>query len=300
MTSLRFREDGSFRVLQMADVQDGPDVLPDTIRLIREAIREADPDLVVFTGDQIRGYDPAYIDTFLRRRGEEPGARVRAVTEIEAKIRGIKRHPVIRKVSDRVADRLTEAGKPVPAALLDPDTVTNAVAAAGADSTDVITTSEVGDSVETSPTPETVSTLVYSTQSGKASPAHETPATLDELMNETREKVRRTFSGFLGPVVEAGVPFAATYGNHDFQCGILADEQDDIYREYPGCLNPDDSLEPGTFALPVESSDGSGRVAMSVMMVNSGDYAGKPEENDAQYPAYVVNPRGLDLADADG
>lgn len=72
MTSLRFREDGSFRVLQMADVQDGPDVLPDTIRLIREAIREADPDLVVFTGDQIRGYDPAYIDTFLRRRGEEP------------------------------------------------------------------------------------------------------------------------------------------------------------------------------------------------------------------------------------
>ena len=300
MTSLRFREDGSFRVLQMADVQDGPDVLPDTIRLIREAIREADPDLVVFTGDQIRGYDPAYIDTFLRRRGEEPGARVRAVTEIEAKIRGIKRHPVIRKTSDRVADRLTEAGKPVPAALLDPDTVTNAVAAAGADSTDVITTSEVGDSVETSPTPETVSTLVYSTQSGKASPAHETPATLDELMIETREKVRRTFSGFLGPVVEAGVPFAATYGNHDFQCGILADEQDDIYREYPGCLNPDDSLEPGTFALPVESSDGSGRVAMSVMMVNSGDYAGKPEENDAQYPAYVVNPRGLDLADADG
>ncbi len=76
-------------------------------------------------------------------------------------------------------------------------------------------------------------------------------------MIETREKVRRTFSGFLGPVVEAGVPFAATYGNHDFQCGILADEQDDIYREYPGCLNPDDSLEPGTFALPVESSDGS-------------------------------------------
>ena len=55
MTNLRFREDGSFRVLQMADIQDGPNVLPDTIRLIREAIRKADPDLVVFTGDQIRG-----------------------------------------------------------------------------------------------------------------------------------------------------------------------------------------------------------------------------------------------------
>ncbi|NMM98563.1 metallophosphoesterase family protein [Bifidobacterium olomucense] len=240
MTSLRFREDGSFRVLQMADVQDGPDVRPDTIRLIREAIRASDPDLVVFTGDQIRGYDPAYIDTFLRRRGEEPGARVRAVTEVEAKLRGIKRRQVLRKA----------AGKAVANTVTDNDA--NA------------------------------------------------PVTMDELMDQTREKVRRTFAGFLSPIMQAGVPFAATYGNHDFQCGILAEEQDDLYREFPGCMNPKDSLEPGTFALPIEASDGSGRVAMAVMMVNSGDYAGKPEENDAQYPAYVVNSRGLDLADSDG
>ena len=266
MTNLRFREDGSFRVLQMADIQDGPNVLPDTIRLIREAIRKADPDLVVFTGDQIRGYDPAYIDTFLRRRGEEPGARVRAVTEVEAKLRGIKR-----RASNRVNNRLlamTSDGS-------NPDAQQTA---------------------STASTASTTSTLVYSTTSDP----QDVPTTLDELMDETRDKVRRTFAGFLGPVIEAEVPFAATYGNHDFQCGILADEQDGIYREFPGCLNPVDSLEPGTFALPIEASDGSGRVAMSVMMVNSGDYAGKPEENDAQYPAYVVNPRGLDLADSDG
>ena len=263
MTNLRFREDGSFRVLQMADIQDGPNVLPDTIRLIREAIRKADPDLVVFTGDQIRGYDPAYIDTFLRRRGEEPGARVRAVTEVEAKLRGIKR-----RGRDRVNNRLL------------------AMKSDGSNP----------DAQQTASTASTASTLVYSTTSD----SQDVPTTLDELMDETRDKVRRTFAGFLGPVIEAEVPFAATYGNHDFQCGILADEQDGIYREFPGCLNPVDSPEPGTFALPIEASDGSGRVAMSVMMVNSGDYAGKPEENDAQYPAYVVNPRGLDLADSDG
>ena len=263
MTNLRFREDGSFRVLQMADIQDGPNVLPDTIRLIREAIRKADPDLVLFTGDQIRGYDPAYIDTFLRRRGEEPGARVRAVTEVEAKLRGIKR-----RARDRVNNRLL------------------AMKSDGSNP----------DAQQTASTASTASTLVYSTTSD----SQDVPTTLDELMDETRDKVRRTFAGFLGPVIEAEVPFAATYGNHDFQCGILADEQDGIYREFPGCLNPVDSPEPGTFALPIEASDGSGRVAMSVMMVNSGDYAGKPEENDAQYPAYVVNPRGLDLADSDG
>ena len=87
--SLRFNSDGTFRVLQMADIQDGPDVREDTIRLIEAAIRKAHPDLIVLTGDQIRGYDPAYIDTFLRRRGEQPGTHVRAVTEIEAKIRGV-------------------------------------------------------------------------------------------------------------------------------------------------------------------------------------------------------------------
>ena len=253
MTNLRFREDGSFRVLQMADIQDGPNVLPDTIRLIREAIRKADPDLVVFTGDQIRGYDPAYIDTFLRRRGEEPGARVRAVTEVEAKLRGIKRR-ARNRVNNRLLAMKSDGSNP--------------------------------DVQQTASTASTTSTLVYSTTSD----SQDVPTTLDELMDETRDKVRRTFAGFLGPVIEAEVPFAATYGNHDFQCGILADEQDGIYREFPGCLNPVDSLEPGTFALPIEASDGSGRVAMSVMMVNSGDYAGKPEENDAQYPAYVVNP----------
>ena len=263
MTNLRFREDGSFRVLQMADIQDGPNVLPDTIRLIREAIRKADPDLVVFTGDQIRGYDPAYIDTFLRRRGEEPGARVRAVTEVEAKLRGIKWR-ARNRVNNRLLAMKSDGSNP--------------------------------DVQQTASTASTTSTLVYSTTSDP----QDVPTTLDELMDETRDKVRRTFAGFLGPVIEAEVPFAATYGNHDFQCGILADEQDGIYREFPGCLNPVDSLEPGTFALPIEASDGSGRVAMSVMMVNSGDYAGKPEENDAQYPAYVVNPRGLDLADSDG
>lgn len=176
--------------------QDSPNVLPDTIRLIREAIRKADPDLVVFTGDQIRGYDPAYIDTFLRRRGEEPGARVRAVTEVEAKLRGIKRR-ARNRVNNRLLAMKSDGSNP--------------------------------DVQQTASTASTTSTLVYSTTSDP----QDVPTTLDELMDETRDKVRRTFAGFLGPVIEAEVPFAATYGNHDFQCGILADEQDGIYREFP-------------------------------------------------------------------
>ena len=284
--TLRFNEDGTFRVLQMADIQDKPEVNRDTIRLIKAAIREAKPDLVVLTGDQIRGYDPAYIDTFLRRRGEKPGARVRLITEVEARIYGVKRrYPEAAELAERMADRLEDSGHTAPAVL-------------------------TGDE----------------------------PPSIDELMAESAGKVRRTIQAFLQPVVDAGVPFAVTYGNHDFQCGILPDEQDDMYRELPGCMNPVASsarptadavdtadglsrdgmasqtpdkpgtpspaeslgFEPGTFALPIESADGSGRIAMAVMMVNSGDYAGKPEENDAEYPAYIANSRGLDLADSDG
>ena len=247
--TLRFRGNGTFRVLQMADIQDGPNVNEDTIRLIREAIAVAEPDLVVLTGDQIRGYDPAYIDTFLRRRGDTPGEHIRSVTKFEAKVQGLQ--------------------------------------------------------------PEHVD--------------------LDTAMEHTRDKVRETFASFLEPLITAGVPFAATYGNHDFQCGVLADEQDDMYREFPGCLNPhvpantsdaddDDPLacEAGTFALPIESSDGSGRIAMSVMMVNSGDYAGEvggedgepgpyvetDEQAKAKHPItfslYSQHSRAIDLADSAG
>ena len=54
--------------LQLADVQDGPKISKDTIALITAAIRDARPDLVVFSGNQIAGYDPAFAATFTKRR----------------------------------------------------------------------------------------------------------------------------------------------------------------------------------------------------------------------------------------
>jgi hypothetical protein len=204
---MKFRKDGTFRVLQLADVQDGPVVSEDSIKLIRAAIREADPDLVVLTGDQIRGYDPAYTATYLSRRDSVRGEGVLRNTVIEARLTGkhVELHPTD------------------PAAAIE----------------------------------------------------------------STRRKVASSMAQFLAPIIEKGIPFAATYGNHDFQCGLLADEQDDMYRAFPGCLNPvsatatdgsgtesADGLacEPGTFALAVRSSDGSRR-ALGITLINSGDYA---------------------------
>lgn len=202
---IAFRRDGTFRVLQLADVQDGPIVSSDAIALIAAAVREADPDMVILTGDQIRGYDPAYMTTFVRRHGEDFGRNVPLGIRVENVLtRGCTASPYGAEGSGDMASRL----------------------------------------------------------------------------DASRRKVRDTFRQFLAPIVSRGIPFAATYGNHDFQCGVGVEEQNDMYREFAGCLNPpaasagSDPLccEPGTFAIPVRSADGS-RLAMSIMLVNSGDFA---------------------------
>ena len=50
---LQFHRSGKFRVLQLADIQDGPKVSKDTIRLIEASLDAARPDVVIFTGNQI-------------------------------------------------------------------------------------------------------------------------------------------------------------------------------------------------------------------------------------------------------
>ena len=192
---LQFHHSGKFRILQFADIQDGPKVAKDTIRLIEAACDAARPDLVVFTGNQIAGYDRAFAATFRKRRWT--------------------------------------AVKP-------------------------------GD------------------------------------MTATRASVRTMIESFTAPLVARGIPFAVTYGNHDFQCGLSNDELDAIYRTIPGCLNPaptvvvsatasvdptpvavpasglpDQRVYPcaaGTFALPVMDVDHAGNV-LTIAVADSGDYS---------------------------
>lgn len=268
---LRFRPDGSFRVLQMADVQDGPLVSPDTIRLITSAIQQADPDLVVFTGDQIRGYDPVYINTFRSRRNSEPGSDVRALTKIEATLRSLP-------------EKLSDLG------LLGVNQHAEDDQSADAQHSDTVR-------------PDTRFSDTQHTDTQHTDDQH----LAAQYMDETRDKVRATMAAFLQPLVDANIPFAATYGNHDFQCGVLAEEQDDMYREFKGCLNPrltqrnKLAKEAGTFALPIRSSVGK-RIAMSVVMVNSGDYASddRKQTDTVEQQEYAKDTRSWDLADSDG
>jgi len=58
MKQLSFRN-GKFTILQMSDIQDTPGMDGETLRLMEAALDQIKPDLVVLTGDQMRGYSPA-------------------------------------------------------------------------------------------------------------------------------------------------------------------------------------------------------------------------------------------------
>ncbi len=54
-------KNGNFKIMQIADTQEIPAVSPDTIKLICAALDREKPDLVVFTGDQIKGYSSFFL-----------------------------------------------------------------------------------------------------------------------------------------------------------------------------------------------------------------------------------------------
>lgn len=58
---LYFRADGKFRIMQVADTQDTQMTSKDTLAFLSAALDEAKPDLVVFTGDQFKGYGVSFL-----------------------------------------------------------------------------------------------------------------------------------------------------------------------------------------------------------------------------------------------
>lgn len=189
---LQFHLSGKFRVLQCADVQDVPKVSSDTIRLLDSACDAVRPDLVVFTGNQIAGYEKVFSRTF-KRRCWQSSAKISA------------------------ADK-----------------------------------------------------------------------------QNLFDQVRRGIARLVEPLEKRRIPWAVTYGNHDFQCGLSNEELDSICREFPCCMNrglkvtssasgmqsthcilPKQLIfacEPGTFALPV-MDENQENVIFSIVLLDSGDYA---------------------------
>lgn len=57
---MKFTKGKKFKIMQITDIQEIPAVSPDTIALLEAAVEAEKPDLVVYTGDQIKGYGITY------------------------------------------------------------------------------------------------------------------------------------------------------------------------------------------------------------------------------------------------
>lgn len=69
-SGLRFRKDGTFTVLQFADVQENPFLNPDTFAFMNAVLDKVKPDFVVYTGDQLKSYALSFLGPN-RRSAEE-------------------------------------------------------------------------------------------------------------------------------------------------------------------------------------------------------------------------------------
>ena len=68
---LQFRKDGTFKVVQITDIHGICRKTPDTTRLIEGVLDKEQPDLVIFTGDQIKGYGLSYLTGDRKQKVEQ-------------------------------------------------------------------------------------------------------------------------------------------------------------------------------------------------------------------------------------
>lgn len=75
-----------------------------------------------------------------------------------------------------------------------------------------------------------------------------------DLIGAGREKVEALIASICKPMTDRSIPFTATFGNHDDQCGVSNSEQFEIYKSLPGFVY-DEGPGPGdegTFCLSVD------------------------------------------------
>lgn len=140
-------KNGKFRIMQIADIQELPQVNSDSIKIIKLAIQKEQPDLIIFSGDQIYGIMPQY------------------------------------KIN-------------------------------------------------------------------------------------TEKKIRNTISEILKPIIDAGIPFAVTFGNHDKQCGIPNIKQADIYSDYKGFIASSafEDSKKGVCTIPIFDK---GKQVFNIVLIDS-------------------------------
>ena len=101
---------------------------------------------------------------------------------------------------------------------------------------------------------------------------------------DTKRKITETLGEIFRPVTKRKIPFTATFGNHDRDCGIENRKQFEIYKSFPGFVTgsprcPDDA---GTFSLEIKD----GKNKKSVFALYLIDSNAKDKEKKTYSPVF--------------
>ncbi|MCR5092694.1 MAG: metallophosphoesterase [Lachnospiraceae bacterium] len=86
-------------------------------------------------------------------------------------------------------------------------------------------------------------------------------------------KVRAAIDAIMEPIAERELPFVVAFGNHDDEKSLSKEEQLEMYKSYPGCLNDDPDISGvGNTCLPFCDVTGN-EVKALLWVIDSGTYA---------------------------
>ncbi|MBQ3785710.1 MAG: metallophosphoesterase [Lachnospiraceae bacterium] len=92
-------------------------------------------------------------------------------------------------------------------------------------------------------------------------------------IGDDETKVRRAINAIMEPIAERELPFVVAFGNHDDEKSLSKEEQLEIYKSYPGCLNDDPDISGvGNTCLPLCDATGD-EVRALLWVIDSGTYA---------------------------
>ena len=115
----------------------------------------------------------------------------------------------------------------------------------------------------------------------------------------SEKSVRRVLTALLSPVVDSGIPFTVTNGNHDEECGIPNRALNEIYASFPGFVPGEkrDENDPGTFRLPVYDEKGNVCFDIFVFDTHGSAYGGEKNGVNDDQLAWFEKRRGAERED---
>ena len=109
----------------------------------------------------------------------------------------------------------------------------------------------------------------------------------DTFIGATPDRIRKAIRAFAAIFNDAKVPFAVTFGNHDHdreETLVVADMME-TFKEFEYCI-ANEGCDPGTYNIPIMSSDGS-KMAMNIYMMDSNNKDGLANGYTGLYPNQV-------------